>query len=113
MQLEIKCLECQKRTRSFEIGPAAYPIEGGNEILLKDKIFCPKCKKDISNGKCIARESDLLISLMAITVGALAGREDKTFKIPPHLQGMTIFSKECYHQLKAQCKGAITLVTKL
>ena len=111
MQIEIKCLECGKRTRYFEIGPAAYTMEGGDEIILRDKIFCPKCKKEINNGKCVALSGELMISLMALTIGMI-GEKEGNFEIPPHLRRMALVSKENFNKLKEQSKRAITLVTK-
>ncbi len=113
MELEIKCLECNKRTRKFEIGPAIFTAaDGGKEILLKNSIICPKCKKEISNGKCITPSGMFLISLMALTIGMI-GEKDKTFKIPPHLKGMAIVSKENYEVLKNQKKSFIKIVSHL
>ncbi len=36
MDLEIKCLEFNKRTMHFEIGHAAFTLDGGKEIILRD-----------------------------------------------------------------------------
>ncbi|MEK6984078.1 MAG: hypothetical protein AABX33_05885 [Nanoarchaeota archaeon] len=87
MEIEIKCLECRKRTRQFEIGPAAFRMDGGEEIILRDNIICPKCKKDISNEKCVSRSGEFLISMMALTMGMI-GEKESNFRIPPHLRGM-------------------------
>ncbi|MEW5897206.1 MAG: hypothetical protein AB1668_05910 [Nanoarchaeota archaeon] len=113
MELEIKCLECGKRTRYFEIGPAVFTPEGDKEILLRDTITCPKCKKDISGGKCITPSGMFMISLMAITMEMMAEKEGNNFKLPPHLKGMAIVSKENYDILKKQSKASIKLVEKL
>ena len=113
MELEIKCLECGKRTRRFEIGPAVFTADGCKEILLRDTIICPKCKKDISNGKCITPSGMFMISLMAITMEMMAGKESNHFEMPPHLKGMAIVSKEDYEVLEKKSKASIMHVDKL
>jgi hypothetical protein len=53
----VKCLECGKRTMNFELGDVFYRVDdksstkGEKDVLVKDPIVCPKCKKDISDGK--------------------------------------------------------------
>ena len=111
MQIEIKCLECDKRTRHFEIGPAVFTAEGDSEILLRDTIICPKCKKDISQ-KCITPSGRFMLSLMALTMGMI-GEKEGNFSIPPHLRGLAIVTKENYEQLKRQSKASIKLANKL
>ena len=80
MEVEIKCLECKKRTRRFEMGPAAFALGGHDEIVLRDRIICPKCKRDISDGKCITPSGSFTISLLALTV--VMAEEDGTLRIP-------------------------------
>lgn len=112
MEIEIKCLECGKRTRRFEIGPAAYNVESiSDEILLKDRIICPKCKKDISDGKCVAQRGEFMISLMAITIGLIANKED-SFELPNHLRRFAPANNEQYNKLKEQSHARIRLVDK-
>jgi|SRR3989344_525030 len=112
MEIEIKCLECGKRTRRFEIGPAAFTADGGKEIIVKDTIICPKCKKDISNGSCITPSGMFIISLLGLTIGMI-GEKDGALKIPPHLRGMAIVTKENFEILKAQSKASIKLAKRL
>ena len=112
MEIEIKCLECGKRTRRFEIGPAAFTADGGKEIILKGTIFCPKCKKDISNGSCITPSGMFMSSLLGLTMGMI-GEKEGTFKIPPHLRGIAIVTKENFEALKTQSKASIKLAEKL
>ena len=112
MEIEIKCLECGKRTRRFETGPAAFTADGGEEIILRDTIICPKCKKDISNGSCITPSGMFVISLMGLTMGMI-GEKEGTLKIPPHLRGMAIVTKENFEVLKVQSKASIKLAKKL
>ena len=112
MELEIKCLECDRRTRRFEIGPAAFTPNGDMGILLKDNIICPKCKKDISEGKCVTPSGTFIISLMALTMGMI-GEKEGNLQIPPHLRGMAIVTKENYDALKKQSKASIKLADKL
>ena len=112
MELEIKCLECGKGTRRFEIGPAAFTMKGDMGILLRDTIACPKCKKDISNGKCITPSGMFIISLLASTM-AMMGEKEGNFQLPPHLRMMAIVTKENYDALKKQSKASIKLADKL
>ena len=112
MDLEIKCLECGKRTRHFEIGTAAFTTDGYKEILLRDPIICPKCKKDISNGKCITPSGMFMITLMAIIIG-MKGEKDGYFNLPSHLRGLVIVTKENYEVLIKQSKASIKLAAQL
>jgi len=112
MEIEIKCLECGKRTRRFEVGHAAFTMDGGKEIILKDTIICQKCKKDISDGSCVTPSGIFIISLLGITMGMI-GEKEGTLKIPPHLKGMAIVTKENFEVLKARSKASIKLVDKL
>ena len=112
MELEIKCLECRKRTRRFEIGPAVFTPGGCEEILLKDAIICPKCKRDISHEKCVTPCGMFMISLMAIAIG-MKEKKDGYFNLPSHLRGIVIVTKENYDELKKQSKASIKLANKL
>ncbi len=112
MELEIKCLECGKRTRRVEIGPAAFTMKKDSEILLRDSIVCPKCKKDISHGKCITPAGMFMISLMAITM-AMIGQKEGNFQLPPHLSGMAIVTENDYSVLQKKCRASIKLAKKL
>ncbi len=113
MELEIKCLDCGKRTRRFEIGPAVFAPNNNQKILLRDNIICPKCKHDISDGKCITPSGMFMISLMIITMWQVAEKEGDRFELPPHLRGIAIVSKENYEVLKKQSKAFIMLANKL
>lgn len=113
MDLEIKCLECGKRTRHFEIGPAVFTPDGEKEILLRDNIICQKCKKDISKGKCVTPSGMFMISLMAITMKMMAEKDGSHFELPLHLRNLAVVSKENYEFLKKQSKASIKLLAKL
>lgn len=82
------------------------------EIILKDTIICPKCKKDISNEKCITSSGMFISSLMALTMGMI-GEKEGSFKIPLHLRGMAIVTKENFEVLKVHSKASIKLADKL
>src|SRR3989338_4304158 len=112
MDIEIKCLKCNRRTRHFEIGPAVFTPGGHDEILLKDAIICPKCKRDISHEKCVTPSGMFMISLMAIAIG-MKGKKNGYFNLPSHLRGLVIVTKENYDLLKAQGKASIKLANKL
>lgn len=110
MRVEIKCLECGKRTRNFELGPAAYSMEGGGEIILRDEIVCSKCGKNISHEKCVALGGEAVINLTAWMIAKIAEKEGM-MPFPPHLRDMIILSKEDCSKLKKQSKGVVKLVT--
>ena len=112
MEIEIKCLECGKRTRRFEISPAVYAMKGDTGILLRDNITCPKCKKDISNGKCVTPSGMFMITLIALIM-AMKGEKEGNLQIPLHLRGIAIVTQENYDELKKQSKASIKLANKL
>ncbi len=93
------------------MGQAAFTI-GNNDILLREKIICPKCKRDISSGKCITPSGMFLISLIALTIGMI-GEKEGNLHVPPHLSGMAIVTQGNYDTLKGQSKASIGLVDRL
>ena len=49
MRIDIKCSECGKVTRKHEIGGVIYCVDKPKyEVIVTNKIICPKCRKDIS-----------------------------------------------------------------
>ena len=109
MNIEIKCLECGRRTRNFEIGPAVYAVEYDDELLLKNNIFCPKCKKDISYGKCVISAGEFFLSMTALTIVKIANTENYT-EIPEHLQNILIITKENFDYFRDKGKAKIIIV---
>ncbi|MDI6738579.1 MAG: hypothetical protein QME12_08795 [Nanoarchaeota archaeon] len=84
MQIDIKCAECGKMTRKFELGNVCYSVENPSETFrVVNKIICPKCKKDISNEKCLIEQNELLFSIMAANIGLWVGAS-----VPRHLRGI-------------------------
>ena len=44
MEIDIKCLECGKGTRNFQLGNLFYCLKRPTETaVIKEVIFCPKC----------------------------------------------------------------------
>jgi hypothetical protein len=62
-----------------------------------------RIKADLQDGK-------LILKMIAMTVGLIAGKEDKSFKMPQHLQSMIIASKDNFNKLKMESNGRIKLV---
>lgn len=69
MEVDIKCMECGRGTRNFELGKIFYDLDDDNSIILaKDKIICPKCRKDISNKKCMVKSHELFMKLFTASI---------------------------------------------
>lgn len=87
-------MECGKRTMNYELGDVFYRLddksstEGGNDVLVKDPVVCPKCKKDISDGKFEINSSDFFLIMITggiCRIGQLKGHKIET---PAHLNEM-------------------------
>jgi len=89
MQIDIKCAECGKMTRNFELGKVCCSVENPSETFrIVDDIICPKCKKEISNEKCLIKSHELMWRILAANLGSLAGGEQ-----PEHLKGVIMLNK--------------------
>jgi len=101
MEIDIKCLECGKGTRNFELGEIFYlPEHPAETIIIKDDIFCPKCRKNINNEKCIVKLNEMLIKLITANL-CLSGN------IPQHLQGAFPMRKKDYDAIENVCKSRL------
>ncbi len=108
MEIDIKCAECGKMTRNFELGKLFYIHDRIKEsVIIQDSLICPKCKKDISNEKCLIKENYFFMRLVAANVCLSIG------EMPDHLRdALPIFREEEYAIIKEQCKSRPTFVMK-
>ena len=107
MEIDIKCLECGKGTRNFELGEVFYLADNASKsIIIKNAIICPKCSRDISNGECMVRENELL--MMFVTANLCISCGD----VPAHLKGAYPLQKRDYEMIKNRCKAKPKLVEK-
>jgi hypothetical protein len=108
MEIDIKCLECGKGTRNFELGRAYYLIDNPSEtFIVENNIICPKCKKDISNEKCLVKTNELMMKLVVANLCLSDG------KVPKHLsKTMFLNNKEDYEIFKGKGKAKPKLVEK-
>jgi len=107
MKSDIKCLECGKMTRDFELGELICDLRKPSEtIILKDAVTCPKCKKDISNEKFAIKENDILMKLVAANISTSIG------DVPKHLRRAYCLETKAYNQHKSLFKSKPKLVDK-
>ena len=104
MEMDIKCLECGRGTRKFELGDIFYLPENVSETLIvKNGITCPKCKKDISDEKCIVKTNELLMRLATANICLSVG------DVPSHLQGAFPVKKKDYDLVKDNCQARLKM----
>ena len=102
MEMDIKCLECSKGTRKVKLGDIFYLPENPSETLIvKNYIICPKCKKDISDEKCLVKTNELL--MMLVTANICMSLDD----VPKHLQGAFPLRKRDYDLVKDNCQARL------
>ena len=107
MESDIKCLECGKMTRNFELGELICDIRKPSKtIIVKDAVICPKCKKDVSNEKFALKENDTLMKLVAANISISIG------DIPKHLRRAYCLEPAIYSQHKSAFKSKPKLVGK-
>jgi len=108
MEIDIKCSECGKMTKNFDIEGVYYLVENpSSTFIVEDKIICPKCGKDISNKKCLVKGKDLLIKLLVANLCLMEGR------IPEHLSKiLPLTNKRDYKIFKEKAKAKVKLVEK-
>ncbi len=108
MEIDIKCTECGKMTRNFELGKLFYiPNHVKESVVILDAVICPKCKKDISNEKFLVKESYFFMRLITANVCLSMG------ETPDHLRvALPVFNQGEYAILKEKCKSRPTFVMK-
>ena len=108
MEMDIKCLECSKGTRKVKLGDIFYLPENPSETLIvKNYIICPKCKKDISDEKCLVKTNELL--MMLVTANICMSLDD----VPKHLQGAFPLRKRDYDLVKDNCQARLKMADRL
>ena len=109
MQADIKCADCGKMTLHFELGELYYDVnKPSTTVVVKNEIICPKCKKNISDKKCLVKENDFLMSLVAANISL--GMKD--FGVPSYLRGAIPLGKQQHSIIVPQCKAQLQLVEK-
>ena len=107
MEIDIKCMECNRQTRNFELGKLFYVLEKPTiRTLIENQNTCPKCKHDLSNKRFMIKESDLMLSLLT------TGICQKINDMPPHLEGTFRIDEKEYNSIKGKCKSVPNLVEK-
>jgi hypothetical protein len=109
MQATILCLECNKQTVHFELGQILYCQQTPTEsFLVKNRILCPKCKKDVSDQRFAIGERETLMQLIVVNM-LMASKEP----VPSHLRGVILATRTGYDQLKADFYARPKLVDSL
>ena len=107
MESDIKCLECEKMTRNFQLGELICDIRKPSKtIIVKDAVICPKCKKDVSNEKFALKENDTLMKLVAANIIISIG------SVPNHLKRAYCLEPAIYNRHKSKFKSKPKLVGK-
>ena len=107
MESDIKCLECGKITRKFELGKLFYDINKPLEsMIILNSVICQKCKIDISNEKFSIKSHEILMKFVVSNLGASIG------DVPNHLRDAYPVNKEEYNKMKIVCKSKPKLVNK-
>ena len=107
MESDIKCLECGRITRNFELGEVICDFNKPSKTLLvKDTLMCPKCKKDISNEKFAIKENDMLMKLVAANISISIGN------VPKHLKRAYCLETKIYNRHKSPFNSKPKLVGK-
>lgn len=106
MRIGIKCAECGKITRKYDIGGVIYCVGNpSSEIVITNKITCPKYKKDISEGKCIVKRFDFMMRCITANMCLMAKS-----KVPEHLQMSMPANKEDFEIYKKQYSGRLKII---
>jgi len=54
---------------------------------VKDPVVCPKCKKDISDGKFEINSTDFFITMITAGICSIGQLKNQKFETPVHLRG--------------------------
>jgi|SRR3989344_1165454 len=107
MESDIKCMECGKITRNFELGEVICDFNKPSKTLLvKNTLICPKCKKDISNEKFAIKEKDMLMKFVAANICISIG------DVPKHLKRAYSLETKIYNRHKSLFNSKPKLVDK-
>lgn len=100
----------------FELGDVFYRVDDKNstdcetDILVKDPVVCPKCKKDISDGKFEINSSDFLLAMITAGICRIGQLKDQEFKTPAHLRGGYSLNPADFEKMKQICISKPKLV---
>jgi hypothetical protein len=112
----IKCLECGKRTMDFELGDVFYRVDDKSsteiekDVLVKDLVVCPKCKKDISDGKFEIDSTDFLLAMITAGICRIGQLKNQEFETPTHLRGGYSLNPTDFEKMKPFCRSKPKLV---
>ena len=107
MEANIKCFECEKITRNLELGKLFYLKDNPSKsLIVKDKIICPKCKKDISDNKCIVKSNELLMKFITANLSISSG------SVPNYLKGAYPLMEQDYYLIQKKCFSKLRLVKR-
>jgi hypothetical protein len=104
-------MECGKRTMNYELGDVFYRVDDKssdeieNDVLVKDPVVCPKCKKDISDGKFEIKSTDFLIAMTTASICLIGQLKGHKFKTPIHLRGGFSLNPEDFEKMKPICRS--------
>jgi hypothetical protein len=108
MEAEIKCLECGRITRHFELGQIFYDVEKSlSSVVVKESIVCPKCKADISQRKCAVKTSYFFGGIIAANIFST---DNEFLPLPRHLQGVFPLRKSDYLAIAPHCRARLKVV---
>ncbi|MBI2148201.1 hypothetical protein HYU23_00825 [Candidatus Woesearchaeota archaeon] len=108
MEADIKCLECGKGTRNFELGEVFYCRENPtSNTLIKNEVICPKCKASISNEKFLVKENYFYMGIITANL-CIASK----MSIPEHLRGAKLINEKDYDKFSSYCKSKPKFVNK-
>lgn len=109
-------MECGKRTMNYELGDVFYRVddksstESENDVLVKDPVVCPKCKKDVSDGKFEINSTDFLIAMTTASICRIGQLKNKKFETPPHLRGGYSLNPADFEKMKRICRSKPKMV---
>lgn len=107
MQIDIKCSDCGKSTRNFELGEMFYlPEKPLETLIVKNTIICPKCRKGISHGNCMVKTNEFLMRLATANICLSVG------DVPKHLQGAYPLRKRDYNLVKDSCQARLKMIDR-
>ncbi|MCZ7402871.1 MAG: hypothetical protein O8C61_11680 [Candidatus Methanoperedens sp.] len=112
----IKCMECGKRTMNYELGDVFYRLddksstERENDVLVKDPVVCPKCKKNISDGKFEINSTDFHLAMITASICRIGQLKGHKFATPAHLRGGYSLNPADFEKMKHICRSKPKLV---
>ena len=109
-------MECGKRTMNYELGDVFYRVddksstESENDVLVKDPVVCPKCKKNISDGKFEIKSTDFHLAMITAGICRIGRLKGHGFATPAHLRGGHSLNPVDFEKMKQKCRSKPKLV---